>query len=431
MHIKVTKVPILALLLFLLLLLMVQLLIAWNDYEQKAEIIGTTQAMLIAAGKSAALLAATLIIFQFVLSARLKTLDRVFGIHRLLRLHSITGPTAAFLALFHPFLLYASKAYRGKNALTELWPELLGGTILLILATIVITTLGRRFLELPYEKWKSIHQLSFMAVVLITIHAFVLGSNLKSGWARILFITLVVIYLAIFCWVKLIKSVKLKSKLFKVTEIMRLNHDTWNLKLERDDKTFSYLPGQFAFLTLYRKNEKPNEHPFTISSTYQDKEFITFTIKESGDFTNTIGRTKAGDLARIEAPFGHFCYLNFLPFDRLIMIAGGVGITPILSCLRYMVKSNPDKPLTLIWANKTKDDIFLMNHLNELNAALPNLTIHHVLSRQPDYNGPTGHLNKNILLKFIPNPTKNTHVMLCGPIPMMKTIKKELRKSAS
>jgi predicted ferric reductase len=417
------------LLLGLPLILFVQLTIAWSGYEGQAGVIGAGPARLVAAGKCAALLAATLVMFQFVLSARLKTLDRLFGIHRLLRLHSITGPTAAALALSHPFLIYGSKVYGGRETLAELWPQLLGGVILLILATSVTTTLGRRFLELPYEKWKRIHQLAFVAVALLAVHALVLGSNLRSGWPRILFLGLLGTYLILFCRAKLLKPAKLRSRPFTVTEVARLNHDTWNLKLKPPGELFSYLPGQFAFLTLYRQGEKPREHPFTISSSPSDREYISFTIKESGDFTNTIGATKPGELARVEAPFGRFSYLRLPAFDRLVMIAGGVGITPMLSCLRHIAKSGVARPLMLIWANKTKDDIFLESELSELIAALPDLKAHHVLSRQPDYDGLTGHLDRNLLLKLIPNPTRNTHIMLCGPIAMMKSVREEIRKA--
>jgi predicted ferric reductase len=418
-----------SLLLGLPLVLLVQLSIAWSNYGGQAGVIGAGPARLVAAGKSAALVAATLLMFQFVLSARLKTLDRLFGIHRLLRLHSITGPTAAVLALSHPFLIYGSKVYGGRETLAELWPQLLGGVVLLILATIAATTLGRSFLGLPYERWKRIHQLAFVTVVLLAVHALILGGDLKSGWPRILFLGLLGMYLALVFRVKLLKPAKLKSRPFKVTEVTRLNHDTWNLSLKPTRENFSYLPGQFAFLTLHRQGEKPCEHPFTISSSPTDRECISFTIKESGDFTNMIGVTKPGDLARVEAPFGRFSYLKLPAFDQLVMIAGGVGITPILSCLRHIAKLGYDKPLTLIWANKTKEDIFLASELSELIAALPGLEIHHVHSRQPDYEGLTGRVDKNLLLKLIPNPTRNTHVMLCGPPAMMKTVRKEIIKA--
>lgn len=427
---RFTKVLVQTLLLLgFALLLVAQLTVAWSNYEGQAGVIGVGPARLVAAGKSAALLAATLVMFQFVLSSRLKILDRLFGIHRLLRLHSITGPTAAVLALSHPLLIYSSKVYVGQETLAELWPELIGGTILLILWTSAATTLGRSFLELRYEKWKRIHQIGFVAVPLIAVHAFVLGSNLKSGWPRILFVCLIGLYAALFCWAKLTKPAKLKSRRFLVTDVTRLNHDTWNLRLKPSGESFRYLPGQFAFLTLHRQGEKPCEHPFTISSSPAEREYISFTIKESGDFTNTVGATKAGDLARVEAPFGRFSYLKFPAFDRLVMIAGGVGITPMLSCLRHIAGSGVAKPLMLIWANKTRDDIFLEGELNKLIAALPDLKIHHVLSRQGDYDGLTGYVDKDLLIELIPNPTGNTHIMLCGPIAMMKSVSRELRKA--
>ena len=409
------------------LVVVAQLLAAWSNYVGQAGVIGVGPARLVGAGKSAALLAATLAMFQFVLSARLKILDRLFGIHRLLRLHSITGPTAAVLALSHPFLIYSSKAYGGQETLAELWPQLVGGGIVLILASQVATTLGRRFLELRYEQWKQIHQLAFVAVVLLAVHALVLGSDLRSGWPRILLVGLLGLYAALFVWVKLLKPAKLKSRPFAVAEVTRLNHDTWNLRLKSAAGSFDYLPGQFAFLTVSRQKEKATEHPFTISSSPADREYISFTIKESGDFTKTIGATKPGEVARVEAPFGRFSYLKLPPFGRLIMIGGGVGITPMLSCLRHMAASGFDKPLTLIWANKTKADIFLESELIALSAALPDLKVHHVLSRQPAYDGLKGYVDGNLLRKLIPNPSRDTRVMLCGPPAMMKTAAKGLR----
>jgi predicted ferric reductase len=169
------------------------------------------------------------------------------------------------------------------------------------------------------------------------------------------------------------------------------------------------------------------EHPFTISSAPSQQGFITFTIKQSGDYTSTIGQTKPGDTATIDGPYGRFSYLRFGKFDHFIMIAGGVGITPIMSCLRHMAATSFDKPVTLIWANRTTKDIFFEDELKKIKTQIPDMCIHHVLSDEPDFQGPKGYVTESLLRELLPQVTAKTQVMLCGPPPMMKLVSKALR----
>ena len=417
-----------AIIVLFLSLLAAEIYTGFRGYDDMAKSLGSKTAALIAAGKTAGLIAAMIVLLQFSLTAKFKILDKVFGFDRLILFHMIMGTTAACLIVLHPLLMYGSKVYQLGELRFALWPQMLGATALSLLWIIAITSLWRKFLQLRFETRLMIHQLTFITAFIVAVHSVTLGSDLVPGWPLVLWLIVIGAYILTLIWVKLIKPGILRKNFFTVTEVTQVSHNAFNLRLmPAGGKLFNYLPGQFAFLTLYRKNMPAEEHPFTISSAPTQEDFITFTIKQSGDYTSTINLTKPGDIASIDGPYGQFSHLRFGKFDHLVMIAGGIGITPILSCLRYMAATNFDKPVTLIWSNRIKDDIVFADELAQIQTSLHKMKIHHVLSRQPDFEGLKGHLDEQVLRKLLPENCGNCDVMLCGPAPMMKSVSTSLR----
>lgn len=380
-------------------------------------------------GKAAGLAAAALLMLQFTLSARLKVLDRAVGVDRLMRVHRLLGPTAVCLALLHPLLVYASETHSAEALSWRQWPQMLGAFTLLLLTASLSTTWGKSFLQLRYESWRWIHRVAFAAVAIIVVHAAMLGSDLQAAWSRSLWLGAAFAYGALFLWAKVAKPCRLRQRPFHVRAVTRLCHNVWEVRVRpQNPPLFAYQPGQFAFLGLHRA-EGPNEqHPFTISSSPTSRDELIFTIKASGDFTSTIGRTRPNDGATVDGPYGRFSYLSWPDADSLILIAGGVGITPILSGLRHIRDTGGDKPITLIWANRTRRDIFLRAELDEIRQAVSGLVVHHLLSDEPDYDGPRGYLNRALLARLLPDVPPHAHVMLCGPPPMMDAVSKALRQ---
>ncbi|HUV38654.1 MAG TPA: FAD-binding oxidoreductase, partial [Planctomycetota bacterium] len=189
-------------------------------------------------------------------------------------------------------------------------------------------------------------------------------------------------------------------------------------------KPIAHAPGQFVFLTLRRKGRKSEEHPFTISSSPAADGAFTVTVKKSGVFTNTIDRTAAGDGALVEGPFGRFSYVH-TDAQEFLFIAGGVGITPIMSMLRTLRDTGDARPAVLIFANKTGRDILFRDELSKLPA---NVQVVHVLSQAPDdWRGPTGYVTAEVLTEHAGAMLKSAEVYLCGPPPMMDAVTVSLR----
>ncbi len=383
------------------------------------------------AGKMFGLLAATLVLLQFALSAKLKSLDRVFGLHRTLLAHRTLGIFAAVLASLHPMFLFAPED-KGLGAIRlAIWPELVGVLLLIGLWLAVSMGIWRVFLGIRYQAWYRFHRLGmFGAVVLVAVHVLSVTDSLRHGWPLYALIVVLVLFAALLLWSQVIKPMLLKKRRYSVTEVKPAGKDTYTVELTPyNGEVFAYSPGQFAFVTFHSRALPTERHPWTISSTPTRPKSLIFTIKCSGDFTALIGRLTPGDKAAIDAPYGLFTYLAYDgDLNReLIMIAGGVGVTPMLSMLRYLVDTNDGRKLTLIWSNRTQTDILCPQELEEMESKLTNLTIHHVLSEQRDFKGKTGRLNADMLKEFLEGCSRRAAVFVCGPPPMMDAVCRDLK----
>ena len=382
------------------------------------------------AGKVMGVLAGVMLMGQFAFSSRLKLPDRAFGLDRLLRWHKLLALSAGVLASLHPLLLYGSGAYSAGALTWSRWPELLGAALLAVLWVILCTSLWAAFLGLSYRGWWSIHQLVFVAVVLVAVHALAIGSDLATGWPRALWLALLAAYAGLFVCVKVVKPLRLRANRFTVAAVEQLNHNVWTVALTgQPGRVFRHLPGQFAFLKLHGRGLPAEEHPFTISSAPSpDGGQISFTIKASGDFTARIGDFRAGDWATVDGPYGLFSHLVRAPrAEPLLMIAGGIGITPMLSMLRHMAGAGDDRPVTLIWGNRREEDIVCRRELDAMAAGQVNLRIHHVLSRQENWPGATGFVDAPLLRRLLTADELRRQVLLCGPPAMMALVGRALR----
>jgi len=384
------------------------------------------------AGKMFGLLAAALVLLQFPLSAKLRFLDRVFGLHRVLIAHRVAGLFTAVFATLHPMFLYAPEAKTLGTIRLDIWPALIGVLLLIGIWVGACLALRRAFLGLPYQVWYRFHRLGmFSAVVLVAVHALNVTGDLRHGWPLYVLLIALILYGALFAWTKTIKLKALKRNRYSVSKVSSAGRDTYAAELSpRQGDVFAYAPGQFAFVTFHSESLPVERHPWTISSTPTQPQSLVFTIKCSGDFTAYIGRLKTGDTAEIDGPYGLFSYLasDRDPDRELVMIAGGVGVTPMLSMLRYMVDADRLRKATLIWSNRTEADILCREEIETLKAKLPNFAVHHVLSEQPDFQGRTGHLNRAMLNELLISASREAAIFLCGPPPMMDSVCRDLRK---
>jgi predicted ferric reductase len=223
------------------------------------------------------------------------------------------------------------------------------------------------------------------------------------------------------------------GKIWKVLKTEPENYDTTSLYLEGDDERFKKRrAGQWVSIRILHDDGWSEPHQFTISCAPED-EILRLTIKKAGAFTSSIPALKAGTPLKCEGPFGVFCR-DIDTKEAIAMIAGGVGITPFLSVLRHFRNIQAKNRAKLFWTNKTIDDVFASNELNEMTKEL-NLTIVHTISRekgtdkyfQPDFPNVLyvpGYATREVLQKHVDFP--RTSFYLCGPPKMQDSVVGEL-----
>jgi predicted ferric reductase len=377
---------------------------------------------------SLSLLALIVCCIQPVLAARIKLLDRMLGLDVVYIIHKTMGITAGTVAVLWPISLAVSRNDWGLLVgIGNPLPILIMDAGALLAIIIVLTSLLYRQIGFGYETWRKIHNVLALLVLIFVFTAGMFDSGgMENEIIKFLRTFFLLTSLSVYTYHKFLGPWQRRKHPFRVAEIQRETHNVWTLKLSPPDgyPVLTHIPGQFQFLTFYRGKGLPQEeHPFTISSSGAD-ELHSSTIKESGDFTSTIGKTQIGDEIAVQAPFGRFSYVFYPDEQNIVFIAGGIGITPFMSMLRHMRITKAVKKVLLLYANNNEQDIVFRDELDEIaKGEKPELTVIHVLSK-PDvaWKGKRGFINKEFIERSINGEVTDWAFYVCGPPPMMSAI---------
>ena len=359
------------------------------------------------------------VFMQFVLVSRVKIIESGIGLDRLFRWHRIFGRIGLAFLLLHVLLI----AYYRLTQFGELFPDIFifAGVIALIgfMVTASFASMYKR-LGLNYETWRNVHLANYLLFPPALIHALY---HVEQD--RLLFYLLQVLAL-LFAGVviyRLVRIAVVRRKPYEVMEVRQEAEDIWSLFFR--GRPIDFRPGQFMFVQLLRDGHLSSAHPFTISAS-PTAEHLSITPKKLGDFTASIKETKVGDKAFIDAPYGVFSFLNY-GFGEPVFIAGGIGITPFMSMLRYIYDENPDLKVTLFWANRSERNLCFKGELEKMQEELPCFRAVLVMSDQPDWQGEKGHIKAPMLLNYL-ETVKDKEFYICGPPAMTRATMEELKQ---
>jgi ferredoxin-NADP reductase len=267
--------------------------------------------------------------------------------------------------------------------------------------------------------WLLIHNvIAFAMFGLALVHGLALGDDLAPLSVRMVWISLPLIAWSAWFHHRIARPYMLARRPFKVRTVHREAPGVWTLNLEPPaGNRLDFAPGQFQFLRPLTGSLLAQEHPFTIASSPASDGRISLTIKETGNFTTTIGALSPGDLVSVHGPFGRFSHLFHPHGDDLVFIAAGVGITPLMSMLRSMRHRGEARRVLLIYANREPSAIAFRKELEAIEAgSTPSLKVVHVLSRAPDgWHGLPGRLDAPLVQLICPDLSGKTFFICCPP----------------
>jgi predicted ferric reductase len=391
------------------------------------------QSLIYGIGKNCALVGLAIITFQILLSGRFKWIERPFGFDILIRYHKNMAILGTFLLILHPlFLIIGGFGWSLITSFDIVWYLWLGRIALLLLVINEILSGFQSSLRIKFETWRISHNILVPAVIILGfIHSWNIGTDIWNTPMRILWVFLPVMFVILFVYHRFIRPFMLSRHSYTVIDVKTEAEKVWTVKMTppQGQNVFDYLPGQFQFLTFKRRKDLPvEEHHWTISSSPTEKGYVSSTIKALGDFTATMGKTKAGDTATVHAPFGRFSHVLRPDEKALVFIAGGIGITPMMSMLRYMRDIKSDMSVILLYGNRREADIVFKDELKAIeDSSHPALNVIHVLSH-PDgqWAGETGFIDRAKIEKYCGDLTSKGFY-ICGPSGLVKTTIKNLQ----
>ncbi len=226
---------------------------------------------------------------------------------------------------------------------------------------------------------------------------------------------------------------RIKTKTPSPYTLLHIETDTPDTKTFRfelpADATLDMLPGDFLYVhaTL---NGKQIKRAYTPSSLPGITGSFDLTVKryETGSISKYLHKQKIGDTVLMSGPNTGGHWVDGMA-KRVGFVAGGTGITPMISIIRWILSNKLDAELYLLFANKTESDIIFRREWEQAVREHHNFHCHHVLEQPPPgWPESTGRITPDMLRQHLPPPASDTCVFVCGPPPMVDSLEAALKE---
>jgi predicted ferric reductase len=377
------------------------------------------------------LLGAYLALIQVLLLARLPWLERLAGFDRLTVWHRWNGHVCLYLVLAHTFLaIWGYSLGNHTSFLDEFWtmvgrgafPGMVTatiGTLLFVVVVVTSITIVRR--NLSYELWYAVHLTAYAGIALAWFHEIPIGGDLAlspnaATYWRVLFFGTI----ALLAFRVLSPLVNAGRYRLRVAEVTAESPTVTSVRIagHRLDRLHAQ-PGQFFLWRFLTRGHWWTAHPFSLSAAPDGRSF-RISVKAAGDHTSRMGSIPVGTRVVAEGPFGAFTDA-VRRRDKVLLIAGGIGITPVRALAEEM-----DGDIVIIHRVLSDDQIVFADELARLTAKR-GIALHYVVG---DHAADEGRdlLSPDHLRKLVPDLAER-EVYLCGPPGMIAAIDRNLHQA--
>jgi ferredoxin-NADP reductase/DMSO/TMAO reductase YedYZ heme-binding membrane subunit len=331
----------------------------------------------------------------------------------------------------------------------------IGFVAVALMLPLALTSTNAMIRKLGPVRWKLLHRLAYAAAILGVVHYYMLvKSDVRQPLAFAAVLAPLLGFRAVKHYVDLRKN-QTKGKHVAtvssssarkfwngeliVSNIQRETHDVKTFRFVvpgGGDIPFVHRAGQYMNLTL-NINGKMVKRSYTIASAPSQRGHVELTIKRNpkgvaSQYMHDV--LKTGDSIRIGAPAGKF-YFDDLNAKSVVLISGGVGITPLMSILRYLTDHAWGGDILFINAIRSSEDAIFAKEIETLAQRFGNLRVINYFSQSKPkaavnlstlrWQDNDGYIDAKDISAAVPELVA-VPIFLCGPDPMMQAVRESL-----
>lgn len=374
----------------------------------------------------------TLILLELALVTRLRTLSDAFGTDTLLQFHRGFGIAGGVFLLGHVLgLTLPAGQWHWLNPLNGSVAMQTGAIAFWSMLLLLLSSVWRRHLRLPFDAWNRIHRLcTLVLLVSSTAHLLLVSGYTAAPAVRIVVLALALVFASLLFNYVVLRPLRLWRRPWQVQSNADIGGDTRLLTVGPVGHSgFRFEPGQFAWLISGRTPYSRQQHPITIASSADapvDHHSQEYAIKKLGDWSREqVPALAPGRHIWVEGPYGGMT-IDRLPAQGFVLIAGGIGITPMRSILLTLRDRGDRRPCVLLHAANDFSRVVFRHELESLQLELDFKLVYVLEHPAADYVGERGRIDRAMLERHLPEPRRHFQYLLCGPNPMMDSIEQLL-----
>ncbi|NLX03612.1 MAG: hypothetical protein GXY33_00555 [Phycisphaerae bacterium] len=375
--------------------------------------------------KIGSLVGAMLLVWQFLLGFRGAVGWLVPDLLWLIDLHKALGACAIPLILLHPIFITIYYARRfGLNVFSfEAGAAFaayvaLGVFALLLVAFIVVTSLFLRS-RMDAHTWYRSHLLSYAIMPAVLVHGYAIGMTIAGTGMGVLWRVLIVL-VSVFYLSRLLFRFGWAAHPHRVIRTVPVADQTTEITMRPLAAKMTPRIGQFVFL---RRQSLAGARPYTVSHYDPDTGELAVTIKALGETSSRHQDIEPGERVLLDGPYGVFTWEALTTHRPIVMIAGGIGITPFRR-LHRQLNPHSDRQHFLFYGNTDSRDIAYREELEQAG----HVQVVHVISDEPDYPGEKGYITADLLEKYLGPELARCEFFICGPPAMTVKLERELHQ---
>ena len=401
------------------------LTLALQATTMRASDINSVYSVIASISRLAALTGTYFAIVGIFFVARIPAVERGVGHDRLVAWHRKLGPWSLYLILLHVLFIVLSFAGQDHIPLYKemwtflqtfpwMWPAL-AGFILMMLAG--VTSYRKARAKMSYETWWIIHIYTYVAIAASFMHQVLNGQMFVNHplnrfyWTAlyVLMAAAVVIYRF---GIPLVRSLRHNLVVEKV--VVEAPGLISVIMRGRNLKGLSAEGGQFFGWRFLTRGHFLMSHPYSLSAAPTDNH-LRITIKDLGDHSRATRHIKPGTRVFVEGPYGAFT-AGRATQPHLVMIGGGVGITPIRA---LMEEFKNGVQMDVFYRVSRAEELILKDELDYLEGQSNGMIrVHYMVGSRKEFP-----MDAEFLKSYAPR-IADSDIYICGPEALVETVRK-------